>query len=120
MTDNWEPFAGAQDKAKEAGAEAGRGSEGGHIFRDETHVLGARITLERECHVAPYAITCGIYGWMFHTCFLGEEGKAVERYEAMKALIGDLLERAEGLSGDEEGQRRLMMDGCAQLVERFQ
>jgi hypothetical protein len=43
------------------------GSEEGTILRDEEHPLGARISLERDCRVAPFAITCGIYGWMLHT-----------------------------------------------------
>jgi hypothetical protein len=120
MTDNWNPFSDApQDKAKEDGAEAERGSEGGRIVRDEEHVLGARITLEKECEIAPYAITCGIYGWMMHTCYLSEEDKAVEQYEAMKAELSDLLGRAEALASDGEEQRALLMEGCEKLVERF-
>jgi hypothetical protein len=43
------------------------GSEEGTIVRDQEHPLGARISLERDCRVAPFAITFGIYGWMLHT-----------------------------------------------------
>ena len=46
-----------------------RGTEGGEIVRDEEHDLGARITLERLSSDGPYAITCGVYGWMVHTRF---------------------------------------------------
>ena len=115
MTDNWNRFDGeAQDRGG-----AGRGSEGGIIVRDEEHPLGARITLEKECEVAPYAITCGIYGWMMHTCFLSQEGEAAKQYEEMKSELGDLLERAETLASDDEAQRTLMMEGCEEFVERF-
>ncbi len=121
MTDSWNPFGNAaEDKTSEDGIVPGRGSEGGLIVCDEEHMLGARITLEKGCeNLAPYAITCGIYGWMVHTCFLSEEGNAGEQYEAMKAGLADLLERAEELANDEEAQRRLLTDGCEKLVERF-
>jgi hypothetical protein len=113
-TDDWKPLHDGVE-----GAGAGCGSEGGVILRDEEHVLGARITLEKECEVAPFAITCGIYGWMMHTCYLSEEVESVEQYEAMKAALGDLLERAEELASDGDAQRALLMDGCHKLVERF-
>ena len=44
------------------------GSEGGVILRDEECPDGARITLEEETHMGvPFAITCGVYGWLVHT-----------------------------------------------------
>jgi hypothetical protein len=120
MAGNWSPFGHRrQDKASEDKAEVGRGSEGGHIVRDEEHLLGARITLEKDCEVAPYAITCGIYGWMMHTCFVSDEGVVVQQYEEMKAELGDLLERSEELANDEEGQRAFLTEGCGGFVERF-
>ena len=59
------------------------GSEGGVILRDEEHDLGARITLERHCSIAPFAVTCGIYGWFFHTRFASTETEA--EYSAMSS-----------------------------------
>jgi hypothetical protein len=115
MKDSWKPL----DNKAENGFSTGRGSEGGLIVRDEEHALGARVTLEKECEAAPFAITCGIYGWMMHTCFLSEEGEAGEQHEDMKRAIGELLERVEGLANDVEAQRALLMEGCAKLVERF-
>jgi hypothetical protein len=54
-----------------------RGSEDGKILLDQEHELGARITLERNCsHGIPFAVTCGIYGWFFHTRFIGSENEA--------------------------------------------
>ena len=54
-----------------------RGSEEGLILRDEEYDLGARITLEGDCsRGVPFAATCGIYGWFFHTRLLGSEAEA--------------------------------------------
>jgi len=95
IKDDWKPFGSEPKASSEYAADVLRGSEGGVIVRDEEHALGARITLETGCGIAPYAITCGIYGWMMHTCFLEE------------------------LADDEEGQRALLMAGCEGFVERF-
>src|SRR5918998_1745981 len=67
-----------------------RGSENGIILRDEEHVDGARITLERDGHT-PFSITCGIYGWMVHTCFFGTLEEAESEYEQMKYELADIL-----------------------------
>jgi len=68
-----------------------RGSEDGVILVDEEHDLGARITLEQDGGTAPFAITCGIYGWMFHTRFFGVRETAERDLEAMKHAIGLIL-----------------------------
>jgi hypothetical protein len=68
-----------------------RGSKDGVIERDEEHPDGARITLERDCANAPFSITCGIYGWMFHTSYFGAPEEAREAFEAMKAGLADIL-----------------------------
>ena len=57
------------------------GPENGRISRDDEHVLGARITLQQSepnvfARTAPCALTCGIYGWMFHTRFFGNAAAA--------------------------------------------
>lgn len=88
----WEPFEGGKSNAE-------AGSEAGTIVFDEEYGESSRITLERDCKSAPFAITCGVYGWMVHTRFFADEGEAIEQYEAMK----------EGLSGIADG---LSMDSC--------
>ncbi len=88
----WRPF--------RAGATVGEiGSEAGVILRDEEHVGGARITLERaetrrlfRRPVIRYAITCGIYGWMVHTRFFTTEEMAVQAYQAMKPELARISE----------------------------
>lgn len=80
----WRPF--------EDGATVGRrGSEDGIIHRDEEHDAGARITLERGCsHGVPFAVTCGIYGWFFHTRLLGSEAEA--EFPAMRDGLAAILD----------------------------
>lgn len=75
-----------------AGEELGqKGSEGGIIVRDEEHIEGARITLEKDGNIAPYSITLGIYGLMFHTHFCStlEEGNLY--FERFKLKIEEIL-----------------------------
>jgi hypothetical protein len=106
--------------AFEKGATVGhRGSEDGIILRDEEHELGARITLERDCqNGAPFAVTCGIYGWFFHTRLLSSEAEA--EFSAMRdglAAIIDLIPRVDE-PGD-GGKTRAACDAISAFVERF-
>jgi hypothetical protein len=83
MTD-WLPF--------ENGSTIGAtGSEEGTILRDEEHPEGSRITLERTA--IHWAITCGVYGWMFHTCFFASEDEVVAVFEEMKLGLAEILAR---------------------------
>jgi len=103
----------------EDGATLGQaGSKQGTIFRDEEHDLGARISLERNAHAAPFAITCGIYGWMLHTRFFGSEEEALLEYEEMRNALSALLEAAEQTAAI-DGGRKVMMDGVSEFVGRF-
>ena len=68
------------------------GTEGGQIVSDEEYEDGARITLERGGPIAPFAITCGVYGWAFHTHFVGE-AEARGDYDAMKVALADIVAR---------------------------
>ena len=79
----WAPF----DEGSTIGTE---GTEGGIILRDDEHSLGSRITLERDGTIAPYSVTCGIYGWFFHTRFLGSEAEA--EYPAMRDGLVAILD----------------------------
>lgn len=80
---DWQPF--------EGGSTIGAvGSEDGTIVRDDEHPLGARITLELGCRIAPYTITCGIYGSMFHTVFL-DEAAGHPTYDAIRERLTAIL-----------------------------
>jgi hypothetical protein len=81
----WEPF--------EQGATRGTlGSENGIILRDEEYEKNARITLEQDGSIAPFSITCGIYGWMVHTCFFSRFDEAVAAYWAMQEEIRHIVD----------------------------
>jgi hypothetical protein len=72
----------------EGGTSVGQsGSEGGVIVVDEEHPDGARITLERDGAVAPWSITCGVYGWMAHTRFFPERAQAEIALGPMKSSL---------------------------------
>lgn len=68
-----------------------RGSEGGVIVLDHEHADGARTTLERDTLAAPFAVTCGIYGWMVHTRFFSDEARARADVAAMPDALTDIL-----------------------------
>jgi hypothetical protein len=81
---SWYPF-------ENGGTIGQKGSEEGTILRDEEHPLGSRITLERDGSIAPFAITCGIYGCMMHTRFFSRESEANEQYDQMTVALDELL-----------------------------
>jgi len=93
-----------------------KGSEQGVIVRDEEHPSEARITLERDARVAPFAITCGIYGCMVHTRFFSLESEACAQYDEMKAALSALL--ATEQEGGPEGCNSFL-DGVAAFVETY-
>ena len=85
MPDDWSPF--------NDGATLGQaGSEGGIILRDEEHLLGARITLKQGGRIAPFSITCGVYGLLMHTRFFGAPADGEREYDAMKPGLVDVAE----------------------------
>jgi len=108
VTDSeWHPF--------ENGSTIGQpGSEQGVTVRDEEHSLGARITLERAAGSAPFAITCGIYGWMLHTRFFGSEDEANAQYVLMKSALNELMLESER-TAPIDGGKRVLYDG----IDRF-
>ena len=98
------------------------GSEGGAIVRDDEYPLGARITLERAAHIAPFAITCGIYDCMMHTRFFAGETEAALEYERMKEALSAILERAgdvEVADEDKDARRKEFFDGMEAFVRNF-
>ncbi len=68
-----------------------RGSEDGRILRDEEYEGAARITLEQGASRAPFSITCGIYGWFFHTRHLGPQEEAEGEFERMRQALATIV-----------------------------
>ena len=76
----WAPF--------DSGQTLGRvGTENGVILREEEYGGSARIALEQGCRASPFAITCGVYGWMVHTRFFAALEVAESEYERMKVEL---------------------------------
>jgi hypothetical protein len=96
------------------------GSEGGIVLRDEEHSAGARISLEHDGRSAPYAITCGIYGWMVHTRFIGVESEALKEFESMKLELSRIMSMLL-LVADQEMNAKLSVvsKSLAEFVKKF-
>ena len=100
----------------ESGSSIGKiGSESGSIILDDEHPMGARITIERDGHTAPFSITCGVYGWMVHTRFFGTEAEARQECAAMKVALAEIVDVLERSGGDLE----VAGDPFAHFVARF-
>lgn len=96
------------------------GSEGGIIRRDEEHDFGARITLEEGGSVAPWAITCGIYGWMFHTRYFGSGEEGNRDFEQMKVGLEEVLQIVPP-KGDASPEKMSAVSSAIEaFVERFE
>lgn len=102
------------------GTVGSRGSENGVILIDEEHSLGARITLERDGAIAPFSITCGIYGWMLHTRFLDSLARAEADLGKMKdALNVILLSIPREDDPQVDVKMKVVTDSIAAFVHRF-
>lgn len=64
----------------------------GKILKDEEHPMGARVTLEDKGHVAPFAITLGIYGRMFHTEFFSTADQSLKCFDLYKEKIEQVFD----------------------------
>jgi hypothetical protein len=107
----WQPF--------EEGTSIGEtGSEGGVVLRDDEYRGGARITLERDGAISPFAITCGVYGWMVHTRFFSTQAEAEREYAAMLPELATLVELVP-LASELEEKQDAVIDALGRFVERF-
>ena len=96
------------------------GSESGEIVQDEEHDLGSRITLEARCRAAPYAITCGIYGWMAHTRFFPDRETAKLAMAEMKSALETILAQIPS-ADDPDVDRKCghVTEAIGEFVKRF-
>lgn len=67
------------------------GSENGIILRDEVFQDQSRITLEKGSAIAPFAITCGVVGWMVHTRYFDDQAQANADFEKMKEKLARIV-----------------------------
>src|SRR5579863_10450135 len=110
---SWSAF----DNGKSIGL---KGSESGRILRDEEHAGGARITLESGGLSAPFAITCGIYGWMVHTHFLETESEAKQAFDRMKESLSKILDAIPLANDPDVGSRsKAVEQSLSEFVRHF-
>lgn len=103
----WRPY--------DNGATIGQpGSEGGVTVRDEEHEGGARATLERDCGLAPWTVTCGVYGWFFHTRFLGSDADA-----EFPAMLDELSAILDCIPRVDDPQGEAKMDAVRLAINLF-
>jgi len=110
---SWQAFDGGETVGS-------RGSEGGAIVADDEHADGARITLEVDCNHAPFAITCGIYGWFFHTVYASSRAEADQTYRAMRAELEGILAGIPCVDApDVDASSRSVSEKISAFVDRF-
>jgi hypothetical protein len=95
---------------------ATQGSESGVIVLDEEYDQRARISLERAARVAPFAITCGVYGRLMHTRYFGSEAEAKSKYDAMKLVLKLIVD---GIDSPDEQVRRCAVQALYDFADRF-
>ncbi len=71
------------------------GSEGGQILEDVEFIDGARVTIEKGGSIAPYSVTLGIYGLMFHTHFCSTETEGEKFMEFAIKKIDEIFSHNE-------------------------
>lgn len=112
---NWNQF--------EQGKTIGQiGSETGEILLEDEHKLGARITLEKVEMLSKryFTITCGIYGWMMHTCFLANNKElAVKVYQEMRIELDRILELIPTVEEADDENMSKVSDEISKFVEEF-
>ncbi len=108
-------------QAYEAGNTLGlTGVQGGTIMRDDAHEDGARITLERGCLRAPYAIISSLYGMGDHTRFIADEPTANHAFDQMRAALTDILMRMPAEDADDyDAKFAAAEDAFAAFGERY-
>lgn len=89
MDKDWYDF----DKGKTLGR---KGAEEGIIITDLENIHGARITVERDSPTAPFVITFGIYGLLFHTHYKSLPAQVDETIAWLKSTMNKLLAMYEG------------------------
>lgn len=110
---NWHPY-------EDGRTQGHTGTEGGVIVVDDEHDGGARITLERDCLRAPFAITCGVYGWMVHTRFVADDETAQYALDEMKAALAEIIALMPDEDAPDEAARLdAVSESVAAFAERF-
>ena len=76
------------DEGKTIGSE---GPEEGVVIMDLEHIEGARITAEKDSPTAPFVITFGIYGLLFHTHFKTQARQVTDTIQWLRSKIDEVF-----------------------------
>lgn len=95
------------------------GESDGAIIRDEEYQASARLTLEEESSLAEFAVTCNIYGWMFHTRLFNEENEAHAAFDEMKDELEEILEAMSSEDDADEEAEENFAEELAIFVEKY-
>ena len=90
---------------------------GGILVADYEHDVGARITVEDLGDAAHFAITCGIYGWFFHTRFLSTSRADADAVCSEMQIALDRIINAIPLKDDPEHEAKC--EAVAVLISEF-
>ncbi|HEY3571113.1 MAG TPA: hypothetical protein VGP73_24520 [Thermoanaerobaculia bacterium] len=121
MSSQASPDSEAQWELIDGGTSVGTaGPEDGIILVDEELLETARITLERDTDHAPFAITCGVYGSLLHTCRFRLEVEARSAYEAMKPELAAIVRlKSARIANPELVPPQVISDACFQFTKTF-
>ena len=94
------------------------GSESGKIIYDVEIVDGARITIEMETEIAPFAVTLGVYGIMLHTHFASTESESRDFVSESMKKIENLFRHLE-VQENQQGEdwRKVYNDLVEKIAE---
>jgi len=67
------------------------GEEGGAIITDLEHIHGARIMVEQDSPMAPFVITFGIYGLLFHTYSRTQSTQVTDTVQWLRSKINNVF-----------------------------
>ena len=110
---HWEPFANSQTLGL-------TGNEGGVIEVDDEYREAARITLEKNCLRAPYAITSSVYMYLMHTRFVADDETALYALDEMKAALASIVDMLPTENDEDDADRlNAALDAVETFKQRF-
>jgi hypothetical protein len=92
------------------------GSENGFIIFDEESILGARITIEEKTDIAPFSITFGVYGLMFHTSYFSNFKETLSKVIILKIRIEQIISH---LSIEESKRNVKWRENYNLIIDKF-
>lgn len=83
---------GTLDEWLEVGRnKTGTGPHGGKLVWDQEHPLGARLTLEAEAPMAPWALSCRVAGYLEHVVYFRSPALAKAAFAELKPRLETIL-----------------------------